>query len=185
MKTITSILFIMLLIVNATGQTIDKLDDRNGYKDFTLGDSFLKWQDQLKFEADWENDSKAYLYTGVCCQKVFDYNVDKIILRFSKEKLVGIYITTEKFRKVDAESGQNIKWRNDDFESIKSSFSELYGEPSTYDASEGSNDLTYIWLGKRVVLFSKYEFLGVQKGDRQQIIVADLYFLNKGIENKY
>jgi hypothetical protein len=95
------------------------------------------------------------------------------------------YITTEKFRKVDAESGQNIKWRNDDFESIKSSFSELYGEPSTYDASEGSNDLTYIWLGKRVVLFSKYEFLGVQKGDRQQIIVADLYFLNKGIENKY
>jgi hypothetical protein len=99
MKIINLILFIMFLISTAIGQTITKLDDKNGFKDFTLGDSLIKWHNQLNFEANWEDDTKAYLYTGSCCQKLFDYQVEKIILRFSEEKLVGIYITTEKFQK--------------------------------------------------------------------------------------
>ncbi len=185
MKKIALIILSFFLLATAFGQTIDKLDEKNGFKDFTLGDSYTKWQSQLKFEGNWNDGTKAYIYTGYCCQKVFDYAVDKIVLRFNGDKLVGIYITTKNFQKGYAESGEYTKWRSDDFESLKSSFSYLYGKPTSYDAPEGSGEVTYIWTGKKVILFSKYEYLGIQNGDRQQIIVADMIFLNKGIEDGF
>lgn len=176
---------IMFLMLNVFSQTINKLDEKNGFKDFTLGDSYTKWQSQLKFEGNWDDGTKAYLYTGYCCQKVFNYPVDKIVLRFNGDKLVVIYITTKKFQKEYAESGKFTKWRTDDFESINSSFSHLFGEPTSDDFSEGIGEITHIWKGNKVILFSKYQYLGVQNGDRQQIIIADLMFLNKDIKNGF
>jgi|TARA_B110000902_G_scaffold177020_1_gene200763 hypothetical protein len=185
MRKFTLLILGVLFISGLNAQTIDKLDTKNGFKDFTLGDSYTKWQSQTKFEGSWDDGTKAYLYTGSCCNKVFSYAIDKIVLRFSANKLVGIYITTEKFQKGYAESGIYTKWRTDDFESIKSSFSYLFGKPTSVDAPENSGEITHLWVGKKVLLTSKYEYMGVQNGDRQLINILDLQFLNKGIEDGF
>lgn len=186
MKTLLTSIFTFLIISTSIfAQTIDKLDEKNGFKDFTIGDNFTKWENQLIYEGKLDDGSKAYLYKGNCCNKVFNYSVEKIILRFSSNKLVGIIITTEKFQKDYKESGEYTKWRSDDFESIKSSFSYLFGKPTSVDAAEGSGEVTYIWAGKKVLLLSKYEYLGVQNGDRQQIFIFDINFLNSDIKNGF
>jgi len=186
MKTLlTSILTLLFISTGLFAQTIDKIDEKNGFKDFTLGDNLTKWESQLSYEGNWDDGSKAYLYKGTCCNKVFNYSVEKIILRFSSNKLVSIYITTEKFQKGYKESGEYTKWRSDDFESIKSSFSYLFGKPTSVDAPEGSGEVTHYWAGKKVILSSKYEYLGVQDGDRQQINIVDINFLNSGIKSGF
>jgi hypothetical protein len=171
---------------SATCQTIEKLDVKNGFKDFTLGDNLSKWQSQLSFEGDYDDDgSKAYLYTGECCTKIFNYNVEKIILRFSNNKLASINITTEKFQKSYEESGKYTDWRSDDFESIKKSFSILFGNPTDIETSKNSSEVTHFWLGKKVGLISKYENLGYKSGDRQQISIIDITALKSSVESGF
>ena len=76
----TSIFASFLIFSVAFAQTIDQLDKKNGFKDFTLGDAFSKWQSQLKLERNWDDGSKTYLYRGTCCNMVFNYPVEKINL---------------------------------------------------------------------------------------------------------
>ncbi len=48
MKTLLTTIFVSLIIsTHLFAQTIDKLDEKNGFKDFTLGDSFTKWENQI------------------------------------------------------------------------------------------------------------------------------------------
>ena len=96
---LTSIFVSLIFLTGLFAQTIDKLDQKNGFKDFTLGDTYSKWEGQLSLEGNYDDGSKAYLYKGTCCNKVFDYPVEKIILKFNNNKLIAIYITTEKFQK--------------------------------------------------------------------------------------
>lgn len=48
---------------------------------------------------------------------------------------------TEKFQKPYKESGEYITWRSSDFESINSSFSQIFGEHTSENLD---NDITYI-----------------------------------------
>lgn len=68
---------------------------------------------------------------------------------------------TEKFQKPYKESGEYITWRSSDFESINSAFSQIFGEHTSENLD---NDITYIWKGNKVMLVSKYEYLGVNNG---------------------
>lgn len=185
MKILIVLILSVILSAELQAQTIDMLDKKNGFKDFSLGDTFTKWQNQLEFESNLDNGSKEYLYTGSCCNKVFNYPVKQILLRFNDERLVAIYITTENFQKPFSESGEYTTWRSDDFESIKSSFSVLFGEPTTMDHEKGSGNVSYIWKGKKVILFSIYENLSVTKGDRQLIVIADMSASKKAIEDGF
>jgi hypothetical protein len=181
MKKLTSLIFSLFICTMIYSQTIDKLDEKKGFKDFILGDSYEKWQSQLKFEGASDDGSRAYVYIGSCCNKVFNYPVDRIVLRFNNSELVAIYITTMRFQKEYEYSGKYTEWRTVDFENIKSSFSSLFGPPTHVDAP---ND-RYIWLGKKVMLISKYENLGVKEGDRQQITVVNISYLNKNVNNGF
>ena len=112
MKTLLTTILTLLLYTGLFAQTIDKLDEKNGFKDFTLGDNLTKWENQLSYEGKWDDGSLAYLYKGTCCNKVFSYAIEKTILRSSKNKLVGIYSTMQKFQKGYKESGEYTKWRS-------------------------------------------------------------------------
>jgi len=185
MKKLLTIIFASLLIFTSVfAQTIDQLDKKNGFKDFTLGDAFSKWESQLKLERNWDDGSKTYQYRGTCCNMVFNYPIEKLNLKFKNNKLVVINITTEKFQKGYFESGEYSKWRPDDFESIKASISSLFGEPTLYDPV-GSLNVTYLWKGKRVLLTSEYQYMGGQNGDRQQINISDLSYVYSDIKSGF
>lgn len=166
-------------------QTIDKLDEKNGYKDFKLGDSYSKWENQLKYEGDYDDGSKAYSYQGECCKKIFEYNIEEIILRFSNNKLVIIDITTEKFQKEYNISGKYTDWRAVDFESINSSFSIIFGKPTQVEMSKDTGEVIHIWAGKKVMLISRYENLGYKSGDRQIITIIDINELKKNVNGGF
>jgi hypothetical protein len=176
----------MLVFCNCSfGQTISELDSKNGFKDFKIGDLLSKWQSNLTFDGTWDDGSKAYLYNGTCCNKVFDYEVAKTILRFKDNKLVGIYITTKKFQEGYTSSGVYTKWRPDDFESIKNSFTYLFGPPFSTTKDDKTGSIIHIWRGKKISLVSTYEYLGIMDGDRQQIVVLDNAFIDKGMKDGF
>jgi|AntRauTorckE5430_2_1112549.scaffolds.fasta_scaffold01534_4 hypothetical protein len=185
MKKIAIILLNLTILSAAFGQNINNLDEKNGFKDFTLGDNFSKWKDELTSEKKYDDGTKTCLYTGECCQKVFNYSVDKIILRFDSEKLVGIYITTEKFQKEYSVSGKYTTWRADDFQRINFSFSNLFGKVTLIENNDKGGEITYIWKGKKTMLLSTYEYLGIQNGDRQQIVIVDMSFLEKELQSGF
>ena len=186
MKKIALILVSCILWTNkGIGQNINKLDEKNGFKEFTLGDNISKWTNYIKFDGNWNDGTKAYVYTGGCCNKVFDYDVENIVLRFNGSTLVSIVITLKQFQERYEISGKYTNWRSNDFESLKNSFAILFGPPSDLDKNDKTGSVVYSWVGKKVVLFSQYEYLGVTAGDRQKIIIGDLTFLNNDIQNGF
>lgn len=169
-KRMTVILTIILLSNYSFSQTLDKLDEKRGFKEFAIGDSYDKWKSQVKEIGLWKDGGTGYEYIGNCCDEIFDYPVGKILLRFNNKILEAIIITTGNFQKPFSETGEYTKWRPDDFGRIKSLFSQLFGQPTSMK-DDGGN-VTFYWQGKEVVLISKYEYLGVKSGDRQQITIG-------------
>ena len=171
------LLILLCLPMIGFGQNVKKLDEKKGFKDFKLGDAYSKWQSQITPNKISDNKySKAYIYVGECCQQVFNYPLENIILRFQENILVSIHITTKKFQKEFAKSGINTEWRPDDFESINNSFTRLFGEFTSYDTRK--QKVSFIWEGEKVILFSNYDYLGVKNGDRQIIHVIDMKYHN-------
>jgi|AntAceMinimDraft_9_1070365.scaffolds.fasta_scaffold06022_3 hypothetical protein len=186
MKKFTAFIFLVLFMTGIYSQTIEKLDEKNGFKDFKLGDTYSKWQNQLSAVGYWEDGTRKYLYTGNCCTNVFNYPIDMIKLRFSDNKLVGIYIKTKKFQKGFAETGIYTKFRTSDYERINSSLTYLFGEPTQYIDPVGVMGVEFLWIGKKVLLTSRYECCSTKSGgDFQRISIVDLSFLNNGNEEGF
>jgi hypothetical protein len=172
MKTfLISILIFLTFTTHLFSQTIDDLDKKNGFKDFSLGDDFSKWKSQLVFISDLEDNSKFYLYKGTCCNMLFDYPIEQLFLRFEDNKLVEIYIETAKFREDYKDSGVYNPWRKDDYERINKFFIGLFGQPNGYNYS--SSEFTFFWTGKKVQLRSTYENKGITQGDRQIVSILE------------
>jgi hypothetical protein len=176
-----TVLILLIFSSRFFAQTIDKLDEKNGFKDFKLGDNFSKWQYEVEYEGTWEDGTKGYVYKGNCCNKLFDYPIENITLKFADNKLVTIMISTKKFQREYKESGEYTKWRSNDFENINSSFSYLFGKQTTIVVEKD----TYVWSGNKVMLLSRYEYLGIKEGDRQKILIIDKSYLNKNIDDGF
>lgn len=174
----TGFLLLPILIVQLFGQGVRQLDEKNGFKDFNLGDEYIKWSSQLKF-INSSDDITIFEYTGNCCNKLFDFNLAKIGLAFSDSKLVIISLTTDYFQEPYSISNDFTKWRSQDFEYINDSFTQLFGEPTDKNLEKA----TFYWTGQKASLTSKYEYLGVRNGDRQNITLISIDYLKK-IKNK-
>lgn len=185
MKVLKLIFLSIFLAPIISAQTIDKLDTKNGFKEFTLGDPFTKWQSQCEFEDFYENGTKGYTFIGECCNKVFNYEIDQIILRFYSDTLVGIDITSKELQKSFAETGAYTIWRDGDIESIRHSLSNLFGEATGVGMSRSSGDLSYEWVGEKVYLFLQYNYFGPLKGDRINIRIISLDYLKSSVQEEF
>ena len=173
-KNILKSIWIIAFIIQSnfiSAQTIDALDIQRGFKDFKIGDSFSKWSKDLQSNNTWDDGTKIYTYIGSCCDMVFQYPVESIFIRFENEKIIGIIIKLEKFQKEFDKSGQYTRWRKSDFESINSSFSDLFGKETSVIKPENTSEVTFVWEGNKVTLASQYKYLGVEGGDQQTIVL--------------
>ena len=161
----------ILFSINVKAQTTAELDKKNGFKEIKLGTTFESLKSNLELSNTFSSSVKRYKFTGDCCQTIFEYNVDEIHLLFSNDSLVMIFIYLEQFQKPYSESNKNTNWENTNFESIKKSFSLLFGQPSSTDMDDNTGNVIYNWIGENVSLISKYEYLGLKAGDRQTITV--------------
>ena len=183
-----SLLFVILtsfsFMTIAVGQNIPvskKLDEKNGFKEFQIGDSFSKWQTNLTFNNS-NGDKKYYTYTGSCCQKVFSIDLESIILGFKDNKLVLIYLETKTVK------SESSGWVSSDYKLIKGSFEMLFGVKSPdIRSDDNSGNVASFWEGEKLFLDLKYEYMGVKQfGDnytgsgRCGILIALIVPLNDG-----
>jgi hypothetical protein len=89
-----TVLVCLLISSVVISQSIEKLDEKNGFKDFTLGDSFHKWQNSLSIK-EINGDTKRCFYTANCCNTLYNYPLKTIMLDFENNKLVRILLLHE------------------------------------------------------------------------------------------
>lgn len=169
----------------AFAQSTNDLDIKNGFKEFKIGDDFSKWQPFLEYEGSGTDESKSYVYTGTCCNMVFQYPVEKIKLMFKDNKVVLIHIMLKKFQEEFAISGKYTEYRNVDYMNIKNSFQALFGEPTGLDRPKGYDHVSYIWAGNKITLVSRYEDLGVMNGDRLFINIYSNSYSKEKLQNGF
>jgi hypothetical protein len=90
------LLFFMFIIpMLSLSQSVIKLDQKNGFKSFQLGDGFDIWSSYVYFEKDWGDGEKTYVYNGECCKDLYGVKIQNIVLVFRQNKLVRINIAFE------------------------------------------------------------------------------------------
>jgi hypothetical protein len=159
-------LFIIALFINPIvtfSQVNSALDQKNGFRDFKLGDSFDKWKASLKYVSMRSDGDKLYEYTGTCCNNVFSFSVNKIQLVYSANKLVHIFIELKPFEDARKQGGI-IEYQspNPSYERLLKDFNSLFGyysEKVPLDEPFGRKYST-TWEGTKTVLVVDYYFLG-------------------------
>lgn len=126
-------------------QNNSAVDEKNGFKDFHLGDSFQKWAAAARY-IDNGNKSKVYKYTGTCCNDVFGKPVQAIVLTFSEpeKKLICIEVFTPKVE---------YHWMEGFLTYYEDPFKKAFGEPSSSEHNTMPNGVLerylYQWYGKK------------------------------------
>ncbi len=170
MKDLFKLTLICLLI--STGmfsQSIEKLDEKNGFKELKLGDTFYKWQQNLTYQRT-DDNVKIYFYNGECCKTIFGFSIKSILLYFADNKLIKIGL----LHKTTPESeGYKI-----DASKIFSGIVDSFGLASSKDNISDGKVIMY-WFGKKVGLFSTWTYLGATEGQQYEIFIYDSVFLNK------
>tara|TARA_B100000700_G_C14495742_1_gene601719 strand:+ start:63 stop:593 length:531 start_codon:yes stop_codon:yes gene_type:complete len=173
------LLFILLCLpLIGLGQDLNRLDEKAGFRDFKIGDSFSKWESELGLP----DKNNRYVYLGNCCKELFGYPIKLIILRFEGEEnsiLVEINILTENFQ------NEECIWRDNDFEIINGMLIKLFGRPTASNPKLGGGSMGWQWHGKKIGLTSIYEFLGTRIGDRQLIVITSKEFSDKILDDEF
>jgi hypothetical protein len=163
-KIMKSLLFIILtsfsslsIGVSQNSPIVRKLDEKNGFKDFQIGDSFSKWQPNLAFT----NSNGAvnfYIFNGSCCQQLFTTDLERIRLGFKENKLVTIYLETKEVRKLSDE------WVSSNYRNLKENFESLFGvnRPDTKSIHNGEIKVSSLWMGEKLFLQLTYEDMGIK-----------------------
>lgn len=167
MKHLLKLTFLCLFLSTITySQSIEKLDEKNGFKDFKLGDSFYKWQNELTLQGT-KNNVKTYKYNGTCCNTVYEYPLESILLDFADNKLVEISL----LHKTGASSELDIA-------KIYKKLIDSFGVFSDKDTSNNGKVFMY-WFGEKVDLLYVWTYLGVNVGQSYEILIYDKVFLDK------
>ncbi|MFK7031922.1 hypothetical protein [Flavobacterium oreochromis] len=159
-----SLLLLLLLQVTTYSQSITKLDEKNGFKDFKIGDDFNKWKKDLIYRGQ-EGDEKSYTYNGLCCNEIFDFKIDELQLYFIDNKLFKIAILHINKPNV----GDYISSVNPN--KINYKLMEMFGKFSSKEIDANSGKAFLFWLGRKVELLSVYEYLGARVGEKFEVLI--------------
>lgn len=135
------LLFIAIIFIfpsSSRGQSIDKLDKANGFKEFKFGKTKERWDGELK-----ALKNGAYRYTGKNALAAFGSSIHKIYLKFDTAgQLSGVYISIQG---LIGKSG---------VKNYKRIISLAYGKENKEE--EKDDALTYYWHASKVnlVLYS-------------------------------
>jgi hypothetical protein len=169
MKNYFSIYVFLIFSIYSFSQNTLKLDEKNGFKDFHLGDNILKYSGQISLL---NADINSYKYTGSCCKDVFGNSIEGIVLYFTKNQLDRITIIMPE--------GQGDKVSNSKPNYLDSNFILMFGEYSGASADDETGDLITQWRGNKVILTIEYIYKGYETGWQAVIIVESMDLINSG-----
>jgi len=154
-------------------QGIEDLDAKAGFKDFTLGDSFEKWSDYVTISKR-DGDVITCRYIGTCCNKVFDFPVDQIELKFKNNILFNILIQLANFQ--DFYNIETTIFNSKGYNELNSKFKILFGPESFTKMPENMSPIYIItgWVSDKVVLGTYYCYIGTREGDYALVNISSL-----------
>ncbi|MDF2437722.1 MAG: hypothetical protein K0Q95_2098 [Bacteroidota bacterium] len=147
MKKIILLTVILISQYILQAQTLEKLDEKNGFKTLKLG-TYKKDLNGLLFNSQ-DNIKKYYVYEymnpPIELSSVFDIKFDKLYLMFDdSNKLIGIRLSkkyTEKMQKIFLDDALNITLK----------YISSIGK-ATYKIGNNSTEIGQGWKGKKVRL---------------------------------
>jgi hypothetical protein len=140
------------------------LDDKNGFKEFKIGDSYSKWEKEVVFIGTSATGNKIYEYKGYCCQEVFGIGLNKITLVFVDNKLESINLETHTTKNTSK------SWLSDEYKWLKINFEELLEVDSQeFWSDDNSGTVTSFWRGYKLNLMMKYEYMGSKYFDGEWV----------------
>jgi hypothetical protein len=173
------VIFVCLVFIG-NSQISTRLDEKNGFKDFQIGDLFWKWQANLKFISS-TNETKKYRYIGTCCQNVFSYDVKDIVLEFKSDKLVNIFIILKEWEKsTSTEDFTDLSICVDDLKKLSNNFQNLFGNYSDFETDKRNGTITYSWIGRKIALTCGIKYLGIREGCEPFVVIGDLTVFDSG-----
>jgi hypothetical protein len=183
----------LFLTHNSKAQSAEELEERRGFKEFELGDSYSEWESDIERLGKTDQGYLGYKYVGECCQSVFDWEVQQLWLGFSDKRLVSIRIFTDPFSSgkcsedpFNIEDPVDMKNSNNEFNSLKSSLSALFGEPTySWSNEEGKAIVVHAWESESVLLALKQMYFGICESSLASIQVREKDFFNKELNDGF
>ncbi len=186
-----NILFLLFLIFSfqansLLAQSIEKLDEKNGFKSFKIGDNKSKYEGNLTFsEFIAEDKITVYSYSGnePDLYLVFDTKIDFIKLFFdSSNKLIGISL----YKKYSP-NGDHFGEAINDNKILLNNFEELFGK------ANGKIDVTtskverigFSWTSKNLVLEVTVNYWGLKVGSGNAILIFKKSYLRKKLDSGF
>jgi hypothetical protein len=180
MKKIISLALFLSVTLTIPSQTSAKLDEKNGFKDFQIGDLYSKWQTNLKLIPT-KGEIKKYKYIGTCCQTVFLYDVSEILLEFKADKLINIIITLKQWEKSTANDDfTDLGICIDELEKLAGNFETLFGDYSDFEKDQSTGMITYSWHGNKIAMTCGIQYQGIREGCKPFVILGDFTVVESG-----
>ena len=181
--------FVLLMAITSTSfcQSVDKLDERNGFKTIKLNEALTMYKGKVQL---FNKTPKVTVYTYVGnepdLQKVFDVLLSDITLYFDNisNKLTMIILRSEYTR--DEYSGNHFIKASKDWQSIGDNFTSLFGGSSfKKDESYLKNSLIQTWIGNKVMMDLTLDYYGAGKYSEILIRIANIAAITKSTENGF
>lgn len=189
MKIIFAIIVIFFTITTLSSQNIASLDQKNGFRDFKFGDSFLKWKDKCQYNSkmSFNKDEPAYKYLGTDITEFGYKKITEIFLFFNNSKLIRIHIDFEPLTIPNAQKDIFAIYSPDKIYGIKNQLNNLFGEYTNEFMFETGNSSIYMWQwkGNKVLLSLAYENFGVSKCDIGWFMLEDNIYLKSNNKNGF
>lgn len=155
------LLFLFVINLNLCySQSIEKLDQKNGFKSYKLGTP----KKEIKYKFGLINTANnIHKVLNNPDKTVFDLEVESVILRFNHlDELVSIRILIRKGEK------------NGEIGVLGPYFDALYGRKTAAGKAETGGDVYEYWEGEKVLLYVYYEFLPHDHMWQPTILVSNI-----------
>lgn len=160
------IVFALLLFgFMSNSQTSNKLDEKNGFREFKFGDTYSKWEAQLEL-IETTNEKSSYNYKGNCCESFMGVKIDGIALEFSNNKLNSITIV------FDNNNSSDVSIKLNEYSKIKDKIIEDMGEPIKVKKDANTGKIDSYWLGQNVAMDLSSQYRGYKEGILNLLIIC-------------
>lgn len=183
-RMIVVVLFHSILIGYCLSQTIDKLDERAGFKTIKLNDSISIYKGRIEyFKSDETITSYSFIGEDQDLWKLFDIPLSTITLYFNNKTKKIFLIQLISVYSKDQYASEHYRKAIADFKIVVSSFNSLFGKNTSVDSEETTEKSTIsnTWEGKKVLLMVDVSYYGLNKFSEISTTIADLKMLNSKI----
>ena len=162
-KIIVFTLLMISLITNS--QTINKLDEKNGFREFKFGDTYTKWAQHLSIIIS-SNGVSSYNYKGNCCQSFMGVKIDAIALEFDNNKLITITLM------FDNNNATDVSYKLKEYSNIKDRIVEEFGDPRKSNSNINDGKIDNYWVGEKVAMNLSSAYQGYKVGVQNILIIT-------------